>query len=82
MVELFGSPVYANYGRLMAERRFEPAGFALKLGMKDVRLVLETAMECTSPMPLASLIHDRMLDAAAHGQAEKDWSSFAAWGRE
>lgn len=82
MTELFGSPVYANYGRLIAERRFEPAGFALRLGMKDVRLALETAMECTSPMPLASLIHDRMLDAAAHGQSEKDWSSFAAWGRE
>ncbi len=82
MVELFGSPVYANYGRLIADRLFEPAGFALKLGYKDARLVLETAMECMTPMPFASVVRDRMLDAVAHGQAEKDWSSFAVWGRD
>lgn len=81
MVELFGSPVYANYGKLIADRQFEPAGFELKLGLKDVRLVLETAMECMTPMPFASMVRDRMLDAAGHGQAEKDWSSFAVWGR-
>jgi 3-hydroxyisobutyrate dehydrogenase-like beta-hydroxyacid dehydrogenase len=74
---LFGSPVYANYGRMMADERFEPAGFALKLGLKDVRLVLETAEECASPMPLASLIRDHLLSAVAQGQADLDWSSIA-----
>jgi 3-hydroxyisobutyrate dehydrogenase-like beta-hydroxyacid dehydrogenase len=78
---LFGSPVYANYGRIIAERRFEPAGFALKLGLKDAGLVLDTARECMSAMPIASVVHDRLLDAAAHGQSAKDWSSVAMWGR-
>ena len=41
MNALFASPVYANYGRLIAEGRFEPAGFALALGQKDMRLLLE-----------------------------------------
>ena len=82
MVELFGSPVYANYGKLVADRLFDPPGFELKLGLKDARLVLETAMECMTPMPFASVIRDRMLDAFGHGQAEKDWSSFAVWGRD
>jgi 3-hydroxyisobutyrate dehydrogenase-like beta-hydroxyacid dehydrogenase len=77
MSALFGSPVYANYGRLMAERKFEPAGFALRLGLKDIRLVLEVADECAAPMPLASLIHDHLLSAMAHGQADLDWSSAA-----
>ena len=81
MSALFGSPVYANYGRIIADRKFEPAGFALKLGLKDVRLTLETAAECLSPMPFASILRDRLMDAAAHGQGEKDWSSFALWGR-
>ncbi len=81
MSALFGSPVYSNYGRIIADRRFEPAGFALKLGLKDVRLVLEIAAECLSPMPFAGIVRDRLMDAAAHGQAEKDWSSFALWGR-
>jgi len=74
---LFGSPVYANYGRMIAEGQFEPAGFALKLGWKDVRLALETAQECVSPMPLASLLRDHFLAAMAAGQADADWSSLA-----
>jgi 3-hydroxyisobutyrate dehydrogenase-like beta-hydroxyacid dehydrogenase len=77
MNALFASPVYANYGRLIADRQFEPAGFALKLGAKDVRLALETAQECGSPMPIASLLRDQFLSALAHGQEEMDWSSVA-----
>jgi len=75
MSTLFGSPVYANYGRLIADEKFEPAGFALRLGLKDTRLVLEAAEEYAAPMPLASLIRDNFLSAMAHGQADQDWSS-------
>ena len=74
---LFASPVYGNYGRIIAEEQFSPAGFALKLGLKDLRLALEAADECAAPMPLASLIRDHFLSAMAHGQAELDWSSLA-----
>jgi len=77
MNALFASPVYANYGRLVADQRFEPAGFALRLGLKDVRLVLETAQECAAPMPMASLIRDHLLSAMALGQENLDWSSIA-----
>ena len=77
MSELFGSPVYANYGKIVADERFEPAGFALKLGLKDVRLVLQAAEEVASPMPVASVIRDHMLSGVAQGQAEMDWSSVA-----
>jgi 3-hydroxyisobutyrate dehydrogenase-like beta-hydroxyacid dehydrogenase len=75
MSALFGSPLYANYGRLIADGKFEPAGFALRLGLKDVSLVLEAAGEFAAPMPLASLIRDHFLSAMAHGQADLDWSS-------
>jgi 3-hydroxyisobutyrate dehydrogenase-like beta-hydroxyacid dehydrogenase len=74
---MFASPVYANYGRAIAAERFEPAGFALKLGLKDMRLVLANADECAAPMPLASLLHDQMLAAVARGQGDADWSSVA-----
>jgi 3-hydroxyisobutyrate dehydrogenase-like beta-hydroxyacid dehydrogenase len=74
---LFASPVYGNYGRIIADEQFSPAGFALKLGLKDMRLALETAEECAAPMPLASLIRDHFLSAVAQGQAELDWSSVA-----
>ena len=75
MNALLGSPVIANYGRIIAQEQFEPAGFALQLGLKDVRLVLEAAEECASPMPMASLVHDHLLSAVAQGQADMDWSS-------
>jgi 3-hydroxyisobutyrate dehydrogenase-like beta-hydroxyacid dehydrogenase len=77
MNTLFASPVYANYGKMIADQKFEPAGFALKLGLKDVRLALATAEECASPMPMASVIRDQFLDAIANGQSEMDWSSVA-----
>ena len=72
---LFASPVYGNYGRMIADERFSPAGFALKLALKDMRLALETAAECAAPMPLAELIRDHFVSAVAQGQAEMDWSS-------
>src|SRR5260370_11863564 len=75
MSSLFGSPVYANYGRMIADEKFEPAGFALRLGLKDARLVLEAAEEFAAPMPLASLIRANFLSAMAHRQADQDWSS-------
>jgi len=75
MNALFGSQFIANYGNTIAEEQFEPAKFALKLGLKDVRLVLAAAEECAAPMPLASLVHDHLLAALAQGQGEMDWSS-------
>jgi len=73
----FNSPVYTNYGSIIADRRFEPVGFRLALGLKDIALALEAAQESAVPMPLASLIRDHYLNAIAHGHAEEDWSAVA-----
>ena len=73
----FNSPVYANYGRIIAEQRFEPAGFRLELGLKDVGLALEAAQDAIVPMPLASLLRDHYLTAIAHGRAGADWAAVA-----
>ena len=75
MDSLLGSAVIANYGRIIAQEQFEPAQFALHLGLKDLRLMLATANECGAPMPLASLVHDHFLSALAQGQRDLDWSS-------
>jgi len=77
MSTLFASPVFATYGGIIANEQYEPAGFALKLGLKDARLAMQTAEECASPMPFASVVHDQFVSAIAHGQAEIDWSSVA-----
>ena len=77
MGELFASPVYKNYGQIIADEKFSPAGFALKLGLKDVRLALEAATEFDSPLPIASLLRDHFISALAHDQEQIDWSSVA-----
>jgi len=70
---LFPGPVYEGYGRLIAEGRFEPAGFKARLGLKDVRLALAAAEAATTPMPFGSLIRDAMLEALARGEGEKEF---------
>jgi len=40
---LFASPSYKSYGALIAKNSYEPAGFKLRLGLKDVNLALDAA---------------------------------------
>src|SRR6266516_2165513 len=74
---LFRSPIYENYGKLIADERYEPAGFKLRYGLKDVRLALGAAEDVAAPMPLASLIRDRYLSAVARGWGDIDWAGLA-----
>jgi 3-hydroxyisobutyrate dehydrogenase-like beta-hydroxyacid dehydrogenase len=75
---LFNAPVYKTYGGLIAEGRFEPAGFAAPLGQKDIRLTLAAAEALSVPLPLASLLRDRFLTLLAHGGDKLDWSAVGA----
>jgi 3-hydroxyisobutyrate dehydrogenase-like beta-hydroxyacid dehydrogenase len=74
---LFSAPAYKTYGGLIAERKFSPAGFAVALGLKDIRLTLSAAEHLQVPLPLASLLRDRFLTALAQGDAALDWSAIA-----
>lgn len=71
---LFNAPVYKTYGGLIVEGKHDQVGFALPLGFKDVRLVLQAADSRAVPMPIASLLHDRFVAALARGYEQKDWS--------
>ncbi len=75
---LFAAPVYKTYGGLLADAKFEPAGFAAPLGLKDVRLTLAAADDLRVPLPLASLLRDRFLTLLAHGGDKLDWSAMGA----
>ena len=74
---IFACPIYQNYGRIIAAEVFEPAGFKATLGMKDINLVLDTAEASSTPMPLASMLHGRLLSALAKGRHELDWTAIA-----
>ena len=71
---MFTAPVYKSYGELIVQGKHEPAGFALPLGLKDVRLVLQAAETAGVPMPIASVLRDRFITALARGNQDKDWS--------
>jgi 3-hydroxyisobutyrate dehydrogenase-like beta-hydroxyacid dehydrogenase len=71
---LFTAPIYKTYGGLIAEGKFEPAGFAAPLGYKDIRLTLAAADSLRVPMPVASLLRDRFLTLLAQGGEALDWS--------
>lgn len=72
---LFTAPVYKIYGGLIADRKFTPAGFVAPLGLKDIRLTLAAAENLRVPMPLASLLRDRLLTLLATGGEALDWSA-------
>ena len=74
---LFAAPVYKTYGGIIADERYKPAGFKLRLGLKDVRLALQAGESVDAPLPIASLIRDHMLTALSQGMEDMDWSSTA-----
>jgi 3-hydroxyisobutyrate dehydrogenase-like beta-hydroxyacid dehydrogenase len=72
---LFDSRVHKSYGGKIVERRFSPAGMAVPLATKDLRLALAEAEHTAVPMPAASLVHDRLVAMAARGWSDLDWSA-------
>lgn len=71
---LFAAPVYKTYGGLIADGKHETAGFALRLGLKDIRLTLAAADSVNAPLPVASLVRDHMLAGIGRGREKQDWS--------
>ena len=74
---LFSAPAYKTYGTIIANQQYEPAGFKMSLGLKDIRLALAAADALAAPMPVASLVHDHFLAGVAQGAGDSDWSGLA-----
>ena len=72
---IFTCPVFTNYGGGIANGKFETGGFAASLGEKDIRLALAAAQTLRVPMPLASVVHDRLQTLIARGGEQVDLSA-------
>ncbi|RKR85245.1 3-hydroxyisobutyrate dehydrogenase-like beta-hydroxyacid dehydrogenase [Mucilaginibacter gracilis] len=70
---LFNAPIYQNYGKLIANKQYQPVGFKARLGLKDARLAIKLSQTSHTPMPLAMLAHNRLLTAVAKGGGDNDW---------
>jgi len=75
---LFNTPVYKNYGSMIAEHRYLPAGFSARLGLKDARQALAAAEELGVPMPLAGLEREGLIETLARGRSDADWAALGA----
>jgi len=72
---LFTGAVFKAYGTMILNRHYEPAGFALNLGLKDVNLARAAAQELGVPMPTADLLKQQYDDAIGWGWQDKDWAA-------
>jgi 3-hydroxyisobutyrate dehydrogenase-like beta-hydroxyacid dehydrogenase len=79
---LFDSPVFHSYKSMMCKRNFSVGGFALNLGLKDMRLLQACADKAQVPMPLLSDLHEKLLASMNMGRGEYDWSAIALLTRE
>lgn len=71
---LFNVPLFQNYGRMIAGKQYQPVGFKSKLGYKDARIAFKLSQQAETPMPIVSIVHNRLLSAVAKGWGEADWA--------
>ncbi len=69
---LFNAPVYQNYGRLIAQKQYEPVSFKARLGYKDLNLAHGLADQTKTPMPVADVTRNRLSDAVKNGWGDRD----------
>lgn len=74
---LFAAPVYINYSNILLKEIFQPAGFALKLGLKDVNLVIRQSTEVNAQMPIGKLMQQRLNKCVEDGLGDHDWTAVA-----
>lgn len=72
---LFTGAVFKNYGGMILNRAYEPAGFLLTLGLKDVNLARSAAEGLGMTLPTAELLKANYDQAIAWGWQDKDWSA-------
>ena len=74
---LFACPIYQNYGKMIAEKRYTPVGFHMSLALKDFTLLLDAAQQAIMALPIADVVHDRLLTGVAKGRGEMDWTALS-----
>jgi 3-hydroxyisobutyrate dehydrogenase-like beta-hydroxyacid dehydrogenase len=72
---LFDCFIYRRYGEHLLSGSFSEPLFRLRLGLKDLQLLAQTALESQTPMPFLSTLRDRYLASVAQGRGEWDWTA-------
>jgi 3-hydroxyisobutyrate dehydrogenase-like beta-hydroxyacid dehydrogenase len=73
---LFGSRSYQVYSGNIANQNYEPS-FKATLGLKDLRLAREAAVQVGRTLPMLDAVHRRMAETVDAGMGDRDWSAMA-----
>lgn len=73
---LFSGRSYESYSAHILKNEYEP-GFTAKLGLKDLRLAGDAAVQSGRSLPMLDAVLGRMAEAVDAGLGEKDWSVMA-----
>ena len=74
---LFSAPAYKVYGNIIAKELYDQVGFTTALGLKDTGLMLAAGLAENVPLPSLNVYRDKLLDAMANGDKDKDWAVIA-----
>jgi 3-hydroxyisobutyrate dehydrogenase-like beta-hydroxyacid dehydrogenase len=69
---LFNAPVYQNYGKLIAEKKYKPVRFKTSLGYKDLALAQALSQKSGTPLPVAEATTERLRRAVEMGWGDRD----------
>jgi 3-hydroxyisobutyrate dehydrogenase-like beta-hydroxyacid dehydrogenase len=79
---LFDCLAFHSYTPMICKRSFAEGGFALNLGLKDIRLLQGCADRNQVPMPILSELHEKLLTSMNLGRGAFDWSAIALLARD
>lgn len=74
---LFKCIAYESYSQAIINGKWDEVNLTATLALKDVGHVLAVAETLKVPLPSANVCRDRLLSAAAHGDAHRDWTVMA-----
>ncbi len=74
---LFNAPIFKTYGAILLGEKFEPAGFAAPLGLKDMNLVDAAALDARVSMPILGVLRGQLVTTIARHGEGVDWSAIA-----
>jgi len=74
----FSGSAHKGYAPMIAEKRYQPVGFAMALGLKDLGLAEAAAAERGVVLPMAPVLHELFEAALAdHDLSQLDWAAVA-----
>lgn len=74
---LFNAPIYKNYGAMIVNETFDPAGFGAVLAAKDMRLAGEAADALRVSLPLNDLLRARLQRLIDGGEGHLDLTALS-----